>query len=99
MEGNGVRLTPTQLKIMDVLKDGQPHYRAELLDLIDTFQPDGDKGDAARRSALSFHVSILRGKLRPIGKDLAVDLSGGITYRIVQHISEPMQIVSDTIIS
>jgi hypothetical protein len=58
--GNGY--TPTQRRILDILSDGQPHLRKDvMLAMQDT---------EASREALAVHIARIRRKLLPIGQTI-----------------------------
>ncbi len=54
--------TPTQEKILEVLADGTPHGRQELINCLDDAFAD--------RRNLNVHLSNLRARMRPIGEDI-----------------------------
>lgn len=53
-------LTPTEQRIIDLLKDGKPHDRKELIGLL------GD--DQASNPTISVHLKNVRKKIAPHGK-------------------------------
>lgn len=71
-----MHLTPTEQKIIDLLKDGLPHSRH---DMISTLQyASGDFNALAQR------IFFLRRKVRLLGQDIVTALcKGGIHY---QHV-------------
>jgi hypothetical protein len=70
-------LTPTEQRIANVLADGMPHRRRELLACL--------QDPEAELNALRVHLCNLRAKLRPIGQDILCELSDrGLFYRQVR---------------
>ena len=68
--------TPTQQLIMDLLSDGEPHKRAELLNAIDPL---------CTPNTLQTHLSNIRKVIRPSGEDVVCELrERGIWYRRVR---------------
>ena len=57
--------TPTQRRILEVLKDGMPHKRKELIDCL--------QDEMADRIDLNCQLSLLRRKLRPIGHEIVCE--------------------------
>jgi hypothetical protein len=73
-----LKLTPTEQKLYDLLADGEPHKRKELLALVD---------DQADPSALHKHMYRLRLKLKVEGEEIVAQSFGKYTaYRRVRHI-------------
>lgn len=69
--------TPTQQRLLGVLSDGRAHLRAELLACFD------DPSPTSRN--LSFHLTNIRQKLRPIGQDIICQLlNRRIAYRRIR---------------
>ena len=52
--------------MIDVLADGQPHFKKELFDCIE--DPEAGPG------AVAAHLHLLRKKLRPMGEDVICEL-------------------------
>lgn len=79
--------TPTQFRMLALLKDGKPHLRAELKDCI--------IDDMACLAMVSDHISNIRKKLP---KDLHIDcilVGGKINYRLLRLITknDPVEVV------
>lgn len=71
-----MNLTPTQQRIIDILADGLPHNRKEVLKAISE--------DATDLNGLAVHMWHLRRKVRPFGRDIITELHrGSISYRHV----------------
>lgn len=71
------RYTPTQQRILNVLADGMPHLRIELLGCL-----HDELGD---RTNLYPHLSRLRTLLRPQGQDIVCELQRRrVAYRWVR---------------
>jgi DNA-binding response OmpR family regulator len=51
-------LTPTQQRIWDILKDGEPHSRMELKRAIDPYNPE-----LCSKGNLDVHLTMLRKKI------------------------------------
>ena len=76
MAKNGQEFTETERKILDLLEDGKPHRRKEV---ILTF---GD--EFTSRAALSIHLHRIRKVLNPKGQDVICQfLQRGYWYRWV----------------
>ena len=72
-----VKYSKTQLAILDVLKDGLPHLRDELIKCL------GDP--LVERVYLNQHLARLRKLLRPSGEDIVCELlNRRISYRHVR---------------
>ena len=70
--------TPTQARMMQVLADGLPHKRSELIGcLYDTM------GDAAN---VGVHITYLRRKLKAQGLNVICERTDKVYYRLVRHI-------------
>jgi len=54
--------TPTEARLVDMLSDGKPHSRRELLTCIDD--------DQAVFSNLRWHLCSVRKKVKPLGEDI-----------------------------
>ena len=81
-DGNGYqltgKLTPTERRIYDVLKDGEPHLQCEIYDCLD------DNG--SQHNTIRVHLSNLRSKL-PSGHELICQfIRRRREYRIVQRV-------------
>ena len=74
MSGNN-GFTPTESRILDLLKDGLPHRREELHALLDD--------DLAELSAVQRHVSTIRKRLNLKGQDILC-VARGYTYSYQQ---------------
>ena len=79
-QGNGKTerdfFTPTQRRIIDLLKDGQPHKRDEVRQCVD---------DLASLETLKQHLIELRKKLRPHGYDVICQiLNRGYHHRLIR---------------
>jgi hypothetical protein len=73
------RYTETEQKIVDSLSDGYPHSKQDLRQYL----PD-EIGAAEGRSNLNQHISNIRKKMRPTGRDiLCVRARGQVCYRQV----------------
>jgi DNA-binding response OmpR family regulator len=57
-----VQFTPTEVRILALLSDGQPHAKTELLKCIDDELTD--------LTALRMHFTRIRRKIRPLGQDV-----------------------------
>lgn len=78
--------TPIERKLLDMLSDGRPHHRAELHALA------WDRQD--RLQNMQIHISNLRKKLRPKGRDIVCEvrkagLPLGTSYQLVRLLSDP----------
>lgn len=71
------QFTPTEQRIVDMLSDGLPHSREELVGTID---------ELATRKNLQVHITRIRNKLRPIGEDVVCE-AVSLRYRHVRLIS------------
>lgn len=67
-----VKLTPTQRKIMDLLNDGEPHVRADLLACL--WDELGSLG------TVRVHVHHLRKLLKPLDRDIVTRMIGRTLY-------------------
>lgn len=65
--------TPTEGRIIDLLSDGLPHHRKELMALLND--------DRAEYKTLSVHIFRMRQKLRPHGQDITTEVGRG--YKIM----------------
>ena len=71
--------TPTQRRMMKVLGDGLPHTRHELRDCFND--------DRAADNNTRVHLTALRKKLRPQGKDILVEyVRSSLHYRLIQRL-------------
>ncbi len=68
--------TPTETRILDLLRDGLPHRRDEVFKCLDD--------DLADISAIYPHMTRLPKKLQPKGQDILAVTTGRITF--YQHI-------------
>ncbi len=64
--------TPTERRLLALLADGRPHSRAELHACLDD--------DLAAPRAIQFHVSRLRGKLRPAKQTVVCEIHRGAPH-------------------
>ena len=87
MDIPGVKLTPTQTRIMRLLADGLPHHgKTEIKPLL----PDGE---LAGPTAVRFHMSKLREKLVGRGETIICEIHNNrICYRYVILVSAPAQV-------
>lgn len=70
-----LKFTPTQMKLLAVLADGEPHSRDELIRCLD---------ETADARNLKTHICNLRGKLRRVGHDVVCQyVRRGLHYRHV----------------
>ena len=78
-----MKLTPTQQRLMDVLQDGKPHTKEELLAVM--IDPLTDV------RVMQIHLSNLRKRLRPNGLDVfSVSTKGWEhRYRLVRLVGSP----------
>jgi DNA-binding winged helix-turn-helix (wHTH) protein len=72
--------TPTQARLMEILKDGHAHPVAQLWACI------GD--DMATDGTLRVHITYLREALRGQGRGILCDRRGPTTYRLVRLIDD-----------
>lgn len=71
--------TPIQGRIMEMLSDGGPKTREQLLECLQ--DSEGEAG------ALAVHLTCLRRLINPRGYDITCRLSGGASwYRLVRFI-------------
>ena len=76
-----MNLTPSQTILYNILQDGMPHHKSELLAALD---PEG----MMENSTFHWHLSKLREKIRPGGHDIICQLiHRQHKYRIVRTIS------------
>lgn len=72
--------TPTEVRILNVLADGQPHPVAELMKCLDD--------ELAERVNLQMHISRIRKKLAPVGQWIVCQVGEGPrSYRHIQKVS------------
>lgn len=70
--------TPIEQRIIDLLSDGLPHDRDEVIQCIDP----NVKDLVRMRNSLSVHIAHIRSKVRLLGQDVVTELRrGGIHYR------------------
>ncbi len=75
----GTRFTPIQRAMLDVLADGHPHTREELHACL--------YDDMGAMSNIRAHLTNLRKKLRPAGRDVACERVNGIVrYRLLSPV-------------
>lgn len=81
------RGSETQKKMMDLLKDGMPHRREELVECLP--EPEIAMLEMANAfRCVTYHVYSLRKTLRPRGRDIICQLlNKALHYRIVGIIS------------
>lgn len=77
----GSKFTPTQRRMLTILADGKAHTRQELFACL--------SDDMADLSAIKWHLSKLREKLRPMGQDVICEINMGIKYRHVRLLASP----------
>lgn len=71
------KLTPTQRKLMSVLKDGQRHESEELRRLCLRIN--------SSYNLLRVHIHTLRAKIQPSGKSVVCEVIGGKAhYRLIE---------------
>lgn len=70
------KYTPNEQRILDVLADGHPHVKYELVELFGTDKEFLDHYQGAMYEA----ISQLRKKLTPIGEDVVCVIRGRKTY-------------------
>jgi len=77
--GDDVRLTPTQQRFMDMLRDGRPHNIHELRELLQ------DK--EATLGNVHQHIYHMRVRLRPYKRGILAEVVGGVVwFRLVNHV-------------
>lgn len=64
--------TPTEKRILDLLRDGRPHHRKEVHACLED--------DLSDISAIYPHMTRLRNKLQPSGQDILAVTTGRTTY-------------------
>lgn len=81
------KLTPTEQRIYDLLRDGVPHGRSQLYRCLgDTDDPD------LARTLLSTHISRLNDKIMPHGRKVTVfGNNGGAEYALVRLFADPAE--------
>ncbi len=76
-----IKFSPIQQDLMEVLVDGRPHRRQELLDCLD----DPEK----TRLTLKPYLYKIRQKLRPQGYDIVCELrNNSVWFRLVGLINQ-----------
>lgn len=81
--------TPTEKRLLDALRDGQPHHPDELRALLND--------DMADRATLSVHLCNMRKKLKDKRWDiLCVWFRRRRFYQMIKHIPAAMQRFSST---
>ena len=74
---NNGKYTPTQKRILEVLKDGLPHPREEVVGCI--------ADELAQSNAIRVHLTLLRRKLNPIGLHITIEyVRMKMHYRLVR---------------
>lgn len=72
--------TATEQRIIDLLGDGLPHERDEVVERILPNVKEPQK----HRNTVAVHIFFLRSKIRALGEDIITELrKGGIHYRRV----------------
>lgn len=72
--------TPTEQRIIDLLSDGLPHERDEVVERILPNVKEPQK----HRHTIAAHIFYIRIKIRAMGEDIITELrKGGIHYRRV----------------
>lgn len=70
--------TSTEQRIIDLLSDGLPHHRDEVVEQVIPNVKEPHK----HRNTIAVHVFYLRSKIRGLGEDILTELRrGGIYYR------------------
>lgn len=78
-----MRLTPTQQRLMDALKDGQHHCREDLMACL--------YDDQSGVNALAVHIHLLKRVARRTGRTIASTyLDGKTYYRLVDMAGIPV---------
>lgn len=78
MATNG--FSPIQMRMIEILADGQPHHRDQLFECMEN--------PMNSRAALWFHLGVIRKHLRPRGQNIICELiHRAIYYRHVQLIA------------
>lgn len=67
-----VTLTPTEQRIINLLSDGYPHHRLDLMALLND--------DMTSFKTLAVHIFNLRKKLRPTGEDIITEVVNPRTH-------------------
>jgi hypothetical protein len=82
------RWTPTQQRILDVLSDGRPHDRDELLKCL--------WDDLSGGGALRQQVYLIRSVLRAVGEDIVCEFGWRrtIRYRHVRLLTAPKPVTN-----
>lgn len=77
-----MEFTPTQQRILDLLRDGERHLREEILEVIG----NGTIDEVGTKLNLRQHIFHMNKKLRPIGQEVVciIGKSYSIGYRHVR---------------
>jgi hypothetical protein len=76
MPNVSIQYTPIQQRIIDLLSDGLPHERRDMLKCINP--------NSKNLNGLAVHIAFLRSKVRELRQDIVTELRrGGIYYRMV----------------
>lgn len=70
-----MNLTPTQLKLYGVLKDGESHSMRELLSVLDSY---------TSRVTVRVHLCMMRKTLRAEGQDIICEIGQTVSYRLIE---------------
>lgn len=73
-----IRFTPTQLRIVQLLADGEAHSREEIQKVL-----WDDQADVA---AVRVHICHIRKTLRLMRQDIVCELNGAVKYRRVKYL-------------
>ena len=81
--------TKTQIKILEVLKDGEPHRRQELWACVPSVSGmDESQLKEFARHQTNVHISGIRSKIRPLGQDIVCTvMDRSLGYRWVKHLN------------
>ena len=80
MSNNGY--TPTERRMLELLRDGLPHSREDLHSCLDD--------DLSQLTAIQYHLSRIRGKLSLIGEDIICEYyKRSFYYRHVRLLTSP----------
>lgn len=73
---NGTHFTPTQIRLLEILKDGELHSRLQLKECLND--------ELTKMATLGVHLVFLRKKLRGHGMDVVCQLRGkSILYQLI----------------
>jgi hypothetical protein len=74
--------TPTERRMLELLKDGKPHRREELHSCL--------QDDLADLSAIQPHISNIRKRIRNLGEEIVCEFyQRSLHYRHVRLLSSP----------